>query len=211
MRADFLWAAETTMCFELATYVDTMSSLPPYQLVKNMAPAHRLASQVKRLFPNLWFGLLVGIATGLPNHSRNPPLDIRLGDVLVGLATDESAGLIAYDLGKETGGDGFQLIRSGHVLANTETVVRSAIGNIKLRAPNETSSFLPYYESIMHKLTQTAHFSIPGKIKIVSITLMMITEFSTYSSENRLQGSVSRRTRVWYGSIGSGDKLVKNP
>ena len=47
--------------------------------------AAALASQVKRFFPNLWFGLLVGVAAGLPNFSRCPPLDIRLGDVLVGL------------------------------------------------------------------------------------------------------------------------------
>jgi len=86
--------------------------------------AAALAGQVKKSFPNLWFGLLVGVAAGIPNLSRSPSLDIRLGDVLVGLPTGESAGLIAYDLGKETGKDGFQLLCFGHVLANTETVVR---------------------------------------------------------------------------------------
>src|SRR5271154_3134148 len=82
--------------------------------------AAALASQIKTFFPNLWFGLLVGIAAGLPNFSRIPPRDIRLGDVLVGLPEGESAGLIAYDLGKETGNDGFQLLRLGHALAHTE-------------------------------------------------------------------------------------------
>jgi hypothetical protein len=79
--------------------------------------AAALASQVKRFFPNLWFGLLVGIAAGLPNFSHSPPLDIRLGDVLVGLPIGDSAGLIAYDLGKETGHDGFQPLHLGHVLS----------------------------------------------------------------------------------------------
>src|SRR5450755_4052861 len=82
--------------------------------------AAALASQVKKFFPNLWFGLLVGIAAGLPNFSQSPSRDIRLGDVLVGLPTSESAGPIAYDLGKETGQNGFQLLRFGHVLAITE-------------------------------------------------------------------------------------------
>jgi hypothetical protein len=60
-----------------------------------------LASQVKKFFPNIWFGLLVGVGSGLPNLSRHPPRDIRLGDVLVGLPEGGSAGLIAYDLGKD--------------------------------------------------------------------------------------------------------------
>jgi hypothetical protein len=113
--------------------------------------AAALASQVKSFFLNLWFGLLVGVTAGLPNLSQSPSLDIRLGDVLVGLPSGESARLIAYDLGKETGSDGFQLLRFGQVLANTETIVRSAIGSIKLMALNDTEAFLPYYERIKYK------------------------------------------------------------
>ncbi|RKK94244.1 hypothetical protein BFJ71_g9142 [Fusarium oxysporum] len=64
--------------------------------------AATLASQVKKFFPNLWFGLLVGVAAGLPDLSRVPARDIRLGDVLVGLPVGESAGLVPYHLGKET-------------------------------------------------------------------------------------------------------------
>ncbi|RYP36840.1 hypothetical protein DL767_003230 [Monosporascus sp. MG133] len=60
--------------------------------------AAALASQVKKFFPNLWFGLLVGVAAGLPNLTQSPPRDIRLNDVLVGLPTGKSAGLITYDL-----------------------------------------------------------------------------------------------------------------
>ena len=63
--------------------------------------AAALASQIKTFFPNIRFGLLVGVAAGLPNLSRSPLRDIRLGDVLVGLPDGESAGLVAYDLGKE--------------------------------------------------------------------------------------------------------------
>lgn len=161
MGAGFPWAAVTTMYSKPATCVDIKSSLQPYQLVKNTAAA--LASQVKKFFPNLWFGLLVGVAAGLPNLSRKPPLDIRLGDVLVGLPTSESAGLIAYELGKETGSDGFQLLRFGHVLANTETVVRSAIGSIKLMAPNDAEAFLRYYENVKHKEHSNGTFADPGQ------------------------------------------------
>jgi hypothetical protein len=86
--------------------------------------AAALASQVKRFFPNLWFGLLVGVAAGLPKLSGTETRDIRLSDVLVALPQGDSAGLIAYDLSKETGKDGLRLLQFGHVLATTETIVR---------------------------------------------------------------------------------------
>jgi hypothetical protein len=60
--------------------------------------AAALASQVKKFFPNLWFGLLMGVAAGLPKLTGPSPRDIRLGDVLVALPEGESAGLVAYDL-----------------------------------------------------------------------------------------------------------------
>ncbi|KAH7011238.1 nucleoside phosphorylase domain-containing protein [Ilyonectria destructans] len=169
--------------------------------------AAALASQVKKFFPNLWFGLLVGVAAGLPNLSRDPPLDIRLGDVLVGVPEGNSAGLIAYDLGKETGQDGFQLLRLGHVLATTETVVRSAIGSIKLKAPNDAETFLPYYGHIKDKEHPNGTFIDPGQEKDA---LYQVNDDGTEHLVERERRLDSKRTRVWYGPIGSGEKLMKN-
>ena len=166
--------------------------------------AAALASQVKSFFPNLWFGLLVGVAAGLPNLSQSPSLDIRLGDVLVGLPSGESAGLIAYDLGKETGSDGFQLLRFGQVLANTETIVRSAIGSIKLMAPNDTEVFLPYYERIKHKEHTNGTFIDRGQEHD------KLYEDGTERLVERERRPNSKRTQVWYGPIGSGEKLMQN-
>lgn len=169
--------------------------------------AAALASQVKRFFPNLWFGLLVGVAAGLPNLSRDPPLDIRLGDVLVGIPEGNSAGLIAYDLGKETGQDCLQLLRLGHVLATTETVVRSAIGSIKLKAPKDAEMFLPYYEHIKDKEHPNGTFIDPGQEKDA---LYQVDDGVTERLVERERRLDSKRTRVWYGPIGSGEKLMKN-
>ncbi|KAL4895527.1 violaceus kinesin [Aspergillus ambiguus] len=47
-------------------------------------------------FPSLQFGLMVGIGGGVPNKNA----DIRLGDVVVSIPTDNSGGLIQYDFGK---------------------------------------------------------------------------------------------------------------
>jgi nucleoside phosphorylase len=183
-----------------------IATLPAGQEYGN-ASAAALASQVRKFFPNLWFGLLVGVATGLPNLSRNPRRDIRLGDVLVGLATGESAGLIAYELGKETGADGFQLLRCGHVLATTETIVRSAIGSIKLMAPNDIDRFLPYYDKMKHEYHANGTFNDPGQDQD---QLYQSDEHGIERLVGRDRRPDSKRTRVWYGPIGSGDKLMKN-
>lgn len=169
--------------------------------------AAALASQVKKFFPNLWFGLLVGVAAGLPNLSATPPRDIRLGDVLVALPDGESAGLVAYDLGKETGKDGFQPLRFGHVLATTEAVVRAAIGSIKLNAPNDTDIFLPCYETIKDKEHATGTFLDPGQDMD---KLYETDEHGVEREVERPRRPDSRRARVWYGPIGSGEKLMKN-
>ncbi|KAK8036901.1 hypothetical protein PG991_001215 [Apiospora marii] len=169
--------------------------------------AAALASQVKKFFPNLSFGLLVGVAAGLPSLSRTPPRDIRLGDVLVALPEGESAGLIAYELGKETTEDGFQPLRLGHVLATTETVIRSAIGSIKLRAPNDAPLFLDYYEAMKDRDHELGTFSDPGQ---EHDKLYMTGEDGMERVVERPLRPAERRTRVWYGPIGSGEKLMKN-
>lgn len=169
--------------------------------------AAALASQVKKFFPNLWFGLLVGVAAGLPSFSQKPPRDIRLGDVLVGLPEGNSAGLIAYDLGKDTGATGFQPLRDGHVLANTETVVRSAIQNIKLMAPRDADTCQSYYEGIRHKQHPKGDFNDPGQDHD---HLYEIDDKGVSHIVKRDPRPASARTRVWYGPIGSGEKLMKN-
>jgi hypothetical protein len=75
-----------------------------------MSPTHRV-------------GLLVGIIAGPLKLSGSSPRDSRLGNVLVALPEGESAGLVAYNLGKETE-DGFPLLGGGHAVAVTETLVR---------------------------------------------------------------------------------------
>lgn len=169
--------------------------------------AAAIAGQVKMFFPNLWLGLLVGVAAGLPNLQRDPPLDIRLGDVLVGLPEGDNAGLIAYELGKETGKDGFQLLRLGHALAQTEKLIRSAIGSIRLEAPDDADILLPHYDHFKDKLHSQGSFADPGQEHDV---LYQIDSEECERIVPRDRRPNSRRTHIWYGSIGSGDKLMKN-
>ncbi|KAK5635416.1 hypothetical protein RRF57_011128 [Xylaria bambusicola] len=170
--------------------------------------AAALASQAKKSFPNLWFGLLVGVAAGLPSVSRESPRDIRLGDILIARPEGEVAALVAYDLGKETTHNGFQLLRLGHALANPDPVVMSAIGSIRLdiKLSKSAQLFLQYYES-MKDGDDEGTFLDPGQEHDV---LYETADDGTEKLVSRLPRLASQRTRVWYGPIGSGDKLLKN-
>ncbi|KAH6653404.1 hypothetical protein BKA67DRAFT_660029 [Truncatella angustata] len=155
------WIAPLEIEAQAATPRTVSTALPAGQKY-GTGSAEALASQVKKFFPNPWFGLLVGVAAGLSDLFRTPPRDIRLGDVLVGLPEGESAGLVAYDLGKETE-DGFEPLRRGHALATTEPIIRSAIGSIKFKAPYNAEEFLPFYETIRDKEHATGTFADPGQ------------------------------------------------
>ena len=147
------------------------------------------------------------MAAGLPDLQRKPwPRDIRLGDILVALPEGESPGLIAYDLGKETR-DGFELLRSGHVLAMAERIVRSAIGKIKSWSPYEIDIFMPHYTKMKDAKHGNGIYDDPGHDKDVLYDLVD----GVKQVVPRPERSPRKRTRVWYGSIGSGDKLIKNP
>jgi nucleoside phosphorylase len=173
-----------------------------------LGSAAALAGQVKKSFPNLWFGLLVGVAAGLPNLSRIPPRDIRLGDVLVGVGEGDSAGIVGYGLGKETS-HGFKLLHHGSQ-AKTEQVVSSAIGNIESHEPMHGNVFLQYYESMKDKNHGNGTFVDPGQEKDQLHQTVDKENSPEIKVVERPMRQPSERTKVWYGSIGSGDKLMKN-
>ncbi|KAL2801613.1 hypothetical protein BJX63DRAFT_169190 [Aspergillus granulosus] len=161
-----------------------------------------LASHIRKFFPNLWFGLLVGVAAGLPNHSCSPPRDIRLGDVIVAYSppSGDPPAIVPYGLGKQKGGDNFELLCNGHSLPQTQRIVGSAIG--KLKAENrEAQVILGYYRDIPETATK---FPDPGQENDV---LYLSDDNLPVPRQRRPDGE---RTRVWYGPIGSGDQLLKS-
>jgi nucleoside phosphorylase len=164
--------------------------------------ATSLAIHVKKFFPNLWFGLLVGVAAGLPNLLCSPARDIRLGDVIIADSPPggDHPAIIPYGLGKQKGDGGFELLCNGHSLRHTERIVGSAIAKIKAER-REARVILGYYRDIPETATK---FPDPGQEN----------DFLYLSSDNlpvpRQHRPDAERTRVWYGSIGSGDQLLKS-
>jgi nucleoside phosphorylase len=166
--------------------------------------AAALVNQVKARFSNIWFALLVGVAAGLPNLSPTDPAkrrDIRLGDVLVCVPEKASSGIIHYDLGKDTEG-GFML--NGRQ-AETPAIVRAAIGNIQLlkkkpfRAGNEFARQLALFQSDAEDAKFWCRSQEEDNL------------FAGSEEIKREPRDESERTRVWYGNIGSGNSMMRNP
>lgn len=65
-------------------------------------PAATVVTQMRMTFPNLRFGLLVGIGGGVPVKTDNGI--IRLGNVVVSKPAGEHSGAVQYDHGKAKAG-----------------------------------------------------------------------------------------------------------
>ncbi|KAL0260711.1 hypothetical protein SLS55_004401 [Diplodia seriata] len=63
-----------------------------------LVSAATTASTLLSAFPNIKFGLMVGIGAGVPQPQNKP--DIRLGDVVIGQPDGQTGGVYQYDLRK---------------------------------------------------------------------------------------------------------------
>lgn len=84
-----------------------------------------VASELRFSFPSVRFGLMVGIAGGVPDQR-----DIRLGDVVVSQPSGTSGGVIQYDLGKTIGPGKFNMTGQ---LDRPPTVLLTAISQLQAR------------------------------------------------------------------------------
>lgn len=166
--------------------------------------ATALVNQVKARFSNIWFALLVGVAAGLPNLSPTDAVkrrDIRLGDVLVCVPEKASSGIVHYDLGKDT--------EAGFILngrqAETPAIIRSAIANIQLlkKNPFQTGKEFARQLASFQNDAEDAKFQCRSQAedKLFAGSEEIIRE----------PRDESDRTRVWYGNIGSGNSMMRNP
>ncbi|THY95460.1 purine and uridine phosphorylase [Aureobasidium pullulans] len=88
------------------------------------ASAATVAKDMRRTFPNIKFGLMVGIAGGI--WSRG--IDVRLGDVVVGVSDDNGSGVIQYDHGKYLQDSAF--VQRG-VMNKAPKLLRTAAGIVQ--------------------------------------------------------------------------------
>lgn len=102
------------------------------------ASAATVANNMRRTFPNLKFGIMVGIAGGI----WTTEVDVRLGDMVVGVPDDGGPGIIQYDHGKAIQEREFVLKGT---LNKAPDLLRSAAGLLQrkhMRKPGEYVSLL---------------------------------------------------------------------
>ncbi|KAI9685167.1 MAG: hypothetical protein M1822_004754 [Bathelium mastoideum] len=110
-----------------------------------LVPAAVLASAMLSSFPEIKFGLLVGIGGGIPRIENDGEVDIRLGDVVVSEPSGSTGGVVQYDLIKA----GVELQRKDFLNSPPE-VLLYALSNLKSQheqRPPEIPRILEQMES----------------------------------------------------------------
>lgn len=191
------------------------------------------AKSMQATFPNIRFGLLVGVGGGVPGSLTTPDSvnDIHLGDVVVSLPAGQGGGVIQYDLGRrEVGG-----FRRVGVLNKPPALLRTAVAS--LRAERSLGRQLTGLIEEAFALddedregksddeeeeSEAERWAYPGTGKDVLFRSgyqhrPSAAEGCTKCIETKGPDDVvtrrGRRTthpKIHYGNIGSGNSLIKN-
>lgn len=122
--------------------------------------AATVVTQMRNTFPELRFGLLVGIGGGVPTSTDSGP--IRLGHVVVSKPSGEHSGAVQYDHGKAEAG---QFRRTGF-LAPPPTVLLSAAQQLAVgRARLRMDPLLAHLSRIDTTIRGLKRYKYPGADK----------------------------------------------
>ncbi|EWG54484.1 hypothetical protein FVEG_17329 [Fusarium verticillioides 7600] len=100
-----------------------------------------VAKDMMRSFPNIRFGLMVGIGGGVPTEKR----DIRLGDVVVSSPEAGQSGVFQYDFGRATK-EGYQYRGS---LNKPPQVLLAAVAKLKSQFEAESNQIAARVDTIV--------------------------------------------------------------
>jgi nucleoside phosphorylase len=194
------------------TNVYTLGSIGGHNVVITSLPAGRLgtssatvvATQMKLAFPAIRFGLMVGIAGGVPGNNA----DIRLGDVVVSQPVNGHSGVVQYDFGKYTA-SGFQ--RTGSLNPPPSILLAAAS---KLRSYHDQGrSGIPTHLSRFNHMPKFQR-DTAGSDVLFEATYIHGNDNSCVSCTP--YRNVKRRDRVnnWpvvhYGTIASGNRVMRS-
>ncbi|GFF99633.1 WD domain protein [Aspergillus udagawae] len=200
----------------------TLGEIGGHQMVIAVLPdgeygissAAGVARDMLHSFPNIRFGLMVGIGGGVPAKR-----DIRLGDVVVSSSRNGHGGLLQYDFGKELQGQEF---RQTGFLNQPPPILRSAVSGLQAQ-----------YEEEGHRLKESIQTVLEHKKRLKRKYTKPPSETDRlYESQfNHVPGSetscaelcdISKLIRrpertededdpaIHYGLIASGNKVIKD-
>ncbi|KAL4913592.1 purine and uridine phosphorylase [Aspergillus aurantiobrunneus] len=171
-----------------------------------------VVSRMRRTFPRLQFGLMVGIGGGVPSRKN----DIRLGDVVVSKPGVKHGGVIQYDYGKTVQGGNFEqtgvlnqppqalLTRLSQLQANRMTSRNSSlseiISKVLERYPEMREQFSPpeehtdiLFDSTYYHIDKESDCGNCDKERLV-----------------KRQPRDNKEPSIHYGLIASGNQVMKD-
>jgi nucleoside phosphorylase len=194
-----------TNCYTLGrigTHNVAMACLPAGHTGNNAAAT--VAVQIRRTFPSLRFGLMVGIGGAAPSAEH----DIRLGDIIVSKPDTNSGGVIQYDFGKTLEGGEFE--HTGLLNSPPEALL-TAVSAV------QADSSAP--QSLAHYLSQHTdpELANPGsdQDQLFQADYNHIHEATTceHCDKNKLEVRNPRDSSnpvVHYGKIASGNQVMRD-
>ncbi|PIG85755.1 kinesin light chain 1 and [Aspergillus arachidicola] len=171
--------------------------------------ASTVVSHMVSTYPNIRFGLMVGIGGGVPSQSA----DIRLGDVVISKPTATSSGVIQYDYGKTLLDGRFQHIGS---LNKPPSVLLKAMSQLESDYMTGKRPVSKILIDIQHKREEMREkFSRPKDDWLFRPTYNHKDSGHNCSACDHTQ-LVNRPERITdgpyfhYGLIASGDQVMKD-
>lgn len=173
------------------------------------------AKSLQATFPNVRFWLMVGIGGGIPNP---PEVDIRLGDIVVSIPTDEGSGVIQYDLGRM---EAEEFCRKG-ALSKPPSLLLAAVRNLQSRSGvgNDISKILSEVDPVEDLEGDTQAQTYPTYLvdDLFRANYTHVKTDPACDCENGTNkaNTIARRKRnhqnprIHYGNIASGNTVVKN-
>ncbi|KAL7906747.1 nucleoside phosphorylase domain-containing protein [Trichoderma velutinum] len=168
-------------------------------------------------FPQVRFGLMVGIGAGVPRPGR----DVRLGDIVVSRPEGTSGGVVQYDFGKALQGGEFR--RTGF-LNSPPRVLRSAITNLQAQHGLQESKIPQYLDQMVNRFPRLGQPTNDGPSYTYQGVVNDRLFNPTYPHEGgndclncdptQLQRRVKRNSTnpvIHYGVIASGNMLIRDP
>lgn len=172
-----------------------------------LTPATCVAQDMIRSFPQIRFGLMVGIGGGAPTLEQ----DIRLGDVVVSVPNGKLGGVVQFDLGRQIDG---RFERIGHMNA-PPTELLSALPEIRRRHGNPDQEGGIYEH--LKRFDDDDRFHRPDLDRLFrtdsphSGAKRDCTECDPDGFVIREPRTSNRAIDVFYGTIASSNRVMKNP
>ncbi len=162
-------------------------------------------------FPNVRYGLMVGIGGGVPSRTA----DIRLGDVVVSKPVGRLGGVIQYDLGKSVGDGRFE--QTG-ILNQPPPILLTAVSRLESMQMRKEDNYISNETSrvLAQNANMRAKFSRPvQEDRLFRATYSHPDErTSCLQCDTREQVDrsprLSKGPQIHYGTIASGNRVVKD-